>query len=79
MGSIFPSRSCLCACPDRPGEGLRSTHYVFDPRFEALMLDRHEANAELIRGFLDDPEVSAAFTSWARQESYRRIRDQEES
>jgi type I restriction enzyme R subunit len=54
---------------------LENYGYVFDRRFEELMLDRHEANAELIRRFLDEPEVNEVFTSWARQESYRRIRE----
>ncbi|MDP9398141.1 MAG: type I restriction endonuclease subunit R, partial [Actinomycetota bacterium] len=53
---------------------LENYGYVFDPRFEELMLDRHEANAELIRRFLDDPDANEVFTAWARRESYRRIR-----
>ena len=58
---------------------LENYGYVFDPRFEELMLDRHEANGELIRRFLDSPDVSEVFTSWARRESYRRIRAEEAS
>jgi type I restriction enzyme R subunit len=54
---------------------LENYGYVFDPRFEGLMLDRHEANAELLHRFLDNPEVNQVFTAWAREESYRRIRD----
>lgn len=50
--------------------------YVFDPKFEELMLDRHVANNDLMRRFLDDPAVNEVFTAWARRESYRRIREQ---
>ncbi len=56
---------------------LENYGYVFDPRFEELMLDRHEANGELIRRFLDSPDVNEVFTSWVRRESYRRIRADE--
>jgi hypothetical protein len=48
-------------------------------RVSEEIVDRHEANAELIRGFLDNPDVNQAFTSWARRESYRRIRDAEDA
>ena len=58
---------------------LENYGYVFDPRFKELMLDRHEANAELIRRFLDDPDVNEVFTAWARRESYRRIRGGEQA
>ena len=58
---------------------LENYGYVFDTRFEELMLDRHEPNAELIRGFLDNPDITEAFTSRARRESYRRIRGAEEA
>jgi type I restriction enzyme R subunit len=56
---------------------LENYAYVFDPKFEGLVLDRHEAKADLLHRFLDDPQVSEVFTSWAREESYRRIREAE--
>ncbi len=52
--------------------------YTFDRRFEGLVIDRHDANGELLRRFLDQPEFADVFTRWARSESYRQIKGQVE-
>jgi type I restriction enzyme R subunit len=49
--------------------------YTFDKRFEGLVIDRHDANGEMLRRFLDQPEFATLFTHWARAETYRQIRD----
>jgi type I restriction enzyme R subunit len=49
--------------------------YTFDKRFEGLVIDRHDANGEMLRRFLDQPEFASLFTTWARGEAYRQIRD----
>jgi type I restriction enzyme R subunit len=49
--------------------------YTFDRRFEGLVIDRHDANGEMLRRFLDQPEFANLFTAWARSETFRQIRD----
>jgi type I restriction enzyme R subunit len=49
--------------------------YTFDRRFEGLVIDRHDANGEMLRRFLDQPEFAGLFTAWARSETFRQIRD----
>jgi type I restriction enzyme R subunit len=53
--------------------------YTFDRRFEGLVIDRHDENAEMLRRFLDQPDFAEMFTAWARSETFRQIRDQAES
>ena len=53
--------------------------YTFDRRFEGLVIDRHDANGEMLRRFLDQPEFANLFTAWARGETFRQIRDQAET
>jgi type I restriction enzyme R subunit len=48
--------------------------YTFDKRFEGLVIDRHDANGEMLRRFLDQPEFATLFTTWARGETFRQIR-----
>ncbi|MDT7539368.1 MAG: type restriction enzyme subunit [Actinomycetota bacterium] len=48
--------------------------YTFDKRFEGLVIDRHDANGEMLRRFLDQPEFANLFTAWARGEAFRQIR-----
>lgn len=43
-----------------------------DRRLEGLALDRHDANGEMLRRFLDQPEFATMFTAWARGEAFRR-------
>lgn len=50
--------------------------YTFDKRFEGLVIDRHDANGEMLRRFLDQPEFASVFTAWARGETFRQVRDQ---
>jgi type I restriction enzyme R subunit len=50
--------------------------YTFDRRFEGLVIDRHDANGEMLRRFLDQPEFASLFTTWARGETFRQIREQ---
>lgn len=50
--------------------------YTFDKRFEGLVIDRHDANGEMLRRFLDQPEFASLFTTWARGETFRQIRDE---
>ena len=50
--------------------------YTFDRRFEGLVIDRHDANGEMLRRFLDQPEFASTFTAWARGETFRQIREQ---
>ncbi len=52
--------------------------YTFDKRFEGLVIDRHDANGEMLRRFLDQPEFASVFTTWARGETFRQIREQAE-
>lgn len=52
--------------------------YTFDKRFEGLVIDRHDANGEMLRRFLDQPDFAAMFTTWARGETFRQIREQAE-
>ena len=52
--------------------------FTFDKRFEGLVIDRHDANGEMLRGFLDQPEFATIFTTWARGETFRQIRQQAE-
>ncbi len=52
--------------------------YTFDKRFEGLVIDRHDANGEMLRRFLDQPEFATIFTTWARGETFRNIREQVE-
>jgi type I restriction enzyme R subunit len=52
--------------------------YTFDRRFEGMVIDRHDANGEMLRKFLDQPEFASMFTTWARGEAYRQIREQAE-
>ena len=52
--------------------------YTFDKRFEGLVIDRHDANGEMLRRFLDQPEFASVFTNWARGETFRQIREQAE-
>ncbi|MDP3712154.1 MAG: DEAD/DEAH box helicase family protein [Mycobacteriales bacterium] len=52
--------------------------YTFDKRFEGLVIDRHDANGEMLRRFLDQPEFASLFTTWARGETFRQIREQAE-
>ena len=52
--------------------------YTFDRRFEGLVIDRHDANGEMLRRFLDQPEFANVFTAWARSETFRQIREQAE-
>jgi len=52
--------------------------YTFDKRFEGLVIDRHDANGEMLRRFLDQPEFATTFTTWARGETFRQIRQQAE-
>ncbi len=49
--------------------------YTFDKRFEGLVIDRHDANGEMLRRFLDQPEFATLFTAWARGETFRQIRE----
>jgi hypothetical protein len=48
--------------------------YTFDRRFEGLVIDRHDANGEMLRRFLDQPEFADLFTAWARSETFRQVR-----
>jgi type I restriction enzyme R subunit len=50
--------------------------YTFDKKFEGVVIDRHDANSEMLRRFLDHPEFAELFTRWARGETYRRVREQ---
>ena len=43
-----------------------------------LIIDRHDANGEMLRRFLDQPEFASVFTTWARGETFRQIRGQAE-
>ncbi len=52
--------------------------YTFDKRFEGLVIDRHDANGEMLRRFLDQPEFASLFTTWARGETFRQVREQAE-
>jgi len=52
--------------------------YTFDKRFEGLVIDRHDANGEMLRRFLDQPEFATIFPTWARGETFRQIRQQAE-
>jgi hypothetical protein len=54
----------------------RNFGYTLDRRFEGLVIDQHDANGEMLRRFLDEPEFDDAFTSWARREAFRQIREQ---
>ena len=49
--------------------------YTFDRRFEGLVIDRHDANGEMLRRFLDQPDFADLFTAWARGETFRQIRE----
>ncbi|HVT63692.1 MAG TPA: type I restriction endonuclease [Mycobacteriales bacterium] len=49
--------------------------FTFDRRFEGLVIDRHDANSEMLRRFLDQPEFAEMFTAWARSETYRQVRE----
>ena len=49
--------------------------YVFDKAFEGLVLDRHDANADLIGRVFKDTETTAFFTSMARRIVYEMVRD----
>lgn len=52
--------------------------FTFDKRFEGLVIDRHDANGEMLRRFLDQPDFASMFTAWARGETFRQVREQEE-
>lgn len=48
--------------------------YVFDKKFEGLVLDRHDANADLINRVFKDTETTAFFTQMARTIVYELAR-----
>ena len=48
--------------------------YVFDEQFADALADRHTANEQLFRMYFDKPEFQEMLTTWARRETYRRIR-----
>lgn len=50
--------------------------FTFDRRFEGLVIDRHDANGEMLRRFLDQPDFANLFTTWARGETFRQINEQ---
>jgi type I restriction enzyme R subunit len=52
--------------------------FTFDRRFEGLVIDRHDANGEMLRRFLDQPDFANLFTAWARGETFRQVREQAE-
>jgi type I restriction enzyme R subunit len=52
--------------------------FTFDRLFEGRVIDRHDANGEMLRRFLDQPDFADLFTAWARGETYRQIREQAE-
>lgn len=49
--------------------------YVFDRQFEGLVLDRHDANADLIGRVFQDADTTAFFTAMARRVVYELARD----
>lgn len=49
---------------------------VFDDRFEGIVIDRHDANTAILKRFLDDAAFAEMLTRWAREEAYRRLRDE---
>ncbi len=49
--------------------------YVFDKRFEGPVLDRHDANADLINRVFKDPDTTAFFTAMARTIVYELARE----
>ena len=51
--------------------------YVFDKEFEGLVLDRHDANADLIGRVFRDPETTSFFTAMARKLVYEMVRTSE--
>jgi len=48
--------------------------YVFDPRFQGLVLDRHDANKDLISRVFKDAETTDFFTELARKIVYEMAR-----
>lgn len=48
--------------------------YVFDKQFEGLVLDRHDANADLITRVFKDTDTTAFFTATARSIVYELAR-----
>ena len=51
--------------------------YVFDGRFQDLVLTRHDANAELIARVFADAETTEFFTRLARKSVWEMARDQD--
>jgi len=49
--------------------------YVFDPRFQGLVLDRHDANKDLISRVFKDAETTDFFTELARKIVYEMARE----
>jgi type I restriction enzyme R subunit len=49
--------------------------YAFDKRFEGLVLDRHDANADLINRVFKDRETTDFFTALARRMVYELARE----
>lgn len=49
--------------------------YVFDKQFEGLVLDRHDANADLISRVFKDRETTEFFTAMARRIVYELARE----
>jgi len=49
--------------------------YVFDKQFEGLVLDRHDANADLIDRVFKDRETTEFFTTLARRMVYEMARE----
>ena len=49
---------------------------VFDGRFEGIVIDRHDDNTAILKRFLDDGDFAEMLTRWARDEAYRRLRDE---
>lgn len=49
---------------------------VFDDKFEGIVIDRHDANTTILKRFLDDGDFAEMLTRWAREEAYRRLREE---
>ncbi|NTW42481.1 MAG: hypothetical protein HGA44_21835 [Cellulomonadaceae bacterium] len=49
--------------------------YVFDKQFEGLVLDRHDANADLIGRVFKDRDTTEFFTAVARRIVYELARE----
>ncbi len=43
-----------------------------------FIIDRHDANGEMLRDFLGQPEFASLFTTWARGETFHQIGEQAE-